>query len=51
MNTGKFRCESCPARGCRDCPLFGVGENPEYIARREARKARRDMLGGSSDDE
>ncbi len=25
-----FRCTNCPSRGCYNCPMFGVGENPEY---------------------
>ena len=27
----EFRCTNCPTRGCANCPLFGVGENPEYL--------------------
>lgn len=26
-----FRCTNCPSRGCYNCPMFGVGENPEYL--------------------
>ncbi len=25
-----YRCGNCPTRGCYNCPMFGVGENPEY---------------------
>lgn len=48
-----FRCVNCPSRGCFNCPMFGVGENPEYkrkqsqiAAKREKRQNRKD--GGAS---
>ena len=25
-----MRCGNCPSRGCFNCPMYGVGENPEY---------------------
>lgn len=25
-----MRCLNCPSKGCYNCPMFGVGENPEY---------------------
>lgn len=34
------RCNNCPSRGCRDCPMFGVGKNPEYERREKERKER-----------
>ncbi|KAA8499920.1 Ferredoxin-1 [Porphyridium purpureum] len=41
MTSGKVRCENCPGRGCADCPLYGVGENPEYMRKKETREAKR----------
>jgi len=29
------RCENCPTRGCYNCPMYGVGYNPQYIAKRK----------------
>ena len=34
------RCNNCPSRGCRTCPMFGVGKNPEYERKEKERKAR-----------
>lgn len=37
-------CGNCPTNGCKDCPMFGVGENPSYkrkLAEREAKKAKK----------
>ena len=31
------RCNNCPSRGCRDCPMFGVGKNPEYERKEKIR--------------
>jgi len=51
-----FRCGNCPSRGCFNCPMFGVGENPEYqrkqrqiAQKRERRRASKDNSseGGS----
>ncbi|VEU38593.1 unnamed protein product [Pseudo-nitzschia multistriata] len=33
------RCSNCPTRGCKTCPMFGVGKNPEYERREALRKA------------
>ena len=38
-NTGS-RCNNCPSRGCKTCPMFGVGKNPEYERKERERKAR-----------
>ena len=32
------RCNNCPSRGCKNCPMFGVGLNPEFQKREEKRK-------------
>lgn len=48
MDSGLMRCEDCPGRGCPKCPLYGVGQNPEFMrkkAAREARKAKRQDEG------
>ncbi|KAG7348511.1 ferredoxin [Nitzschia inconspicua] len=34
------RCSNCPSRGCRTCPMFGVGKNPEYERKEKERKER-----------
>jgi ferredoxin len=34
------RCSNCPSRGCKDCPMYGVGRNPEYEKREKVRKER-----------
>jgi len=34
------RCNNCPSRGCKNCPMFGVGLNPDFIKREEKRKAK-----------
>ena len=38
---GGTRCNNCPGRGCRTCPLYGVGQNPEYARKKAARKTKR----------
>ena len=35
-----MRCLNCPTKGCFNCPMFGVGLNPEY------QKVRRQLQGG-----
>lgn len=34
------RCNNCPSRGCKTCPMFGVGKNPEYERQEKERKTR-----------
>ena len=34
------RCNNCPSRGCRTCPMYGVGKNPEFKIKEDKRKAR-----------
>lgn len=34
------RCNNCPSRGCKTCPMFGVGKNPEFERKEQERKAR-----------
>lgn len=36
----KPRCNNCPSKGCYDCPMYGVGKNPEYERKEQERKAR-----------
>ena len=36
----RSRCSNCPSRGCKDCPMFGVGKNPEFERKEKARKER-----------
>ena len=40
-------CHNCPSRGCKDCPMYGVGLNPVYQARLEEREAKREASGAS----
>ena len=28
---------NCPSRGCKNCPMFGVGLNPEFQKKEERR--------------
>jgi len=35
------RCNDCPGRGCKVCPMFSVGENPFYIEREMKKKQKR----------
>lgn len=39
MDSGLMRCEDCPGRGCARCPLYGVGNNPEYVKKKAERQA------------
>ena len=32
------RCNNCPSRGCKDCPMYGVGRNPAFEKREAERK-------------
>ena len=34
------RCNNCPTRGCRTCPMYGVGKNPEFERKEKLRKER-----------
>lgn len=34
------RCNNCPTRGCKNCPMFGVGLNPEFKQREERRNVK-----------
>ena len=34
------RCSNCPSRGCKNCPMFGVGLNPEFQKKEERRKTK-----------
>ena len=38
-------CNNCPSKGCKDCPMYGVGLNPIYIARLEEQQARKEASG------
>lgn len=35
------RCNDCPGRGCKICPMYSVGENPFYIEREMKKKQKR----------
>ena len=39
------RCDNCPGRGCKKCPMFGVGENPVYLDRLAKLMAKREASG------
>jgi ferredoxin len=34
------RCNNCPSRGCYNCPMYGVGKNPEFERKEKLRKER-----------
>ena len=38
-------CNNCPTRGCKECPMYGVGRNPNYLARLEERELKRELSG------
>ena len=38
-------CNNCPSKGCKECPMFGVGLNPVYQARMEEREAKKRASG------
>ena len=38
-------CNNCPSKGCKDCPMYGVGLNPVYQARMEEREAKKRASG------
>jgi len=48
FDEGGIRCNNCPSRGCKECPMFGVGRNPVYRERLEARNARREASGAAA---
>ena len=39
-----LRCNNCPTRGCRTCPMYGVGKNPEYERKERERKEKLERL-------
>ena len=42
---GGLRCNNCPSRGCANCPMFGVGGNPEYVKKKMKKdKMKKDRL-------
>jgi ferredoxin len=51
-----LRCNNCPSRGCANCPMWSVGENPEYkrkqdeIAKKRQRRraAKEGQSGGNT---
>jgi ferredoxin len=34
------RCNNCPSRGCKSCPMYGVGLNPDFLKKEQERKDR-----------
>lgn len=45
-----MNCPNCPSRGCKDCPMYGVGLNPVYIARLEERAAKKEKSGEAAEE-
>jgi len=33
-----MRCNNCPSRGCKSCPMYGVGKNPYFEKKEKERK-------------
>jgi len=50
LTGGLMCCNNCPSKGCKDCPMFGVGLNPVYQARLEEREAKREASGANQRD-
>lgn len=48
---GSMRCNNCPGRGCKECPMFGVGLNPVYLERQANREERRQATGEAQEEE
>ena len=38
-------CNNCPGRGCKECPMYGVGLNPVYMERMAAKSSLREASG------
>eukprot|EP00814_Leptocylindrus_danicus_P010446 CAMPEP_0116031250 /NCGR_PEP_ID=MMETSP0321-20121206/17392_1 /TAXON_ID=163516 /ORGANISM="Leptocylindrus danicus var. danicus, Strain B650" /LENGTH=437 /DNA_ID=CAMNT_0003506319 /DNA_START=248 /DNA_END=1562 /DNA_ORIENTATION=+ len=36
------RCNNCPSRGCKNCPMYGIGKNPEFERKEKERKRKRE---------
>lgn len=51
FHSGAMRCNNCPSRGCKECPMFGVGENPVYLQRLEERAEKRRKSGEAQREE
>jgi ferredoxin len=47
LNSGRSMvcCNNCPGKGCQDCPMYGIGQNPTYLARLEERQAKKEASG------
>jgi len=45
LTGGLMCCNNCPSRGCKDCPMYGVGLNPAYMARVEEQRERKEASG------
>ena len=45
LTGGLMCCNNCPSRGCKDCPMYGVGLNPTYMARVEEQRERKETSG------
>ena len=44
-------CNNCPSRGCKECPMYGVGLNPIYLQRLEEREAKRAQSGAAQQED
>lgn len=51
FHSGAMRCNNCPSRGCTECPMFGVGENPVYLQRLGEREEKRRRSGETQREE
>ncbi len=50
---GQSKCGNCPARGCKSCPMYGIGESPVYKKRlkdKEARKKERKLRAAKKEE-
>ena len=38
-------CNNCPSRGCKECPMYGVGMNPVYLELMADRQRKKELSG------
>jgi len=46
-----MNCAACPTRGCKDCPMYGVGQNPAFLARKAKYDAKRERSGARAEEQ
>ena len=46
-----LRCGNCPSNGCKNCPMYSVGANPEYVKKRNQMRRKRKERALAADDD